>query len=106
MLESPFNLDNNETYWRWRDKKLRNFPKRIEELFVEIDDPRNINNKEFEALRERCLKANMAFYTSNCGSDSDPEIPLAIGERFCGVRLSKNFLADIGTTLIPLGLSN
>jgi len=41
MEVSPFDLADNETYLRWRDSKLKNYPQKIEELLVEINDPRS-----------------------------------------------------------------
>ena len=81
MGVSPFNLEDDETYLRWRDRKLRNYPQKIEELLVEINDPRRLKKNEFEALLKRCRKTNMAFYAGSTGTDQDPEIPFSIGRR-------------------------
>ena len=94
MGASPFNLKDNETYLRWRDKKLSNYPQKIEELLVEINDPRRLKKSEFEALLKRCQKTNMAFYLGNTGAEPDPEIPFSIGRRFGLCGLDKNLLAD------------
>jgi len=94
MGASPFNLKDDETYLRWRDKKLSNYPQKIEELLVEINDPRRLKKNEFEALLKRCQKTNMAFYLGNTGTDQDPEIPFSIGRRFGVFGLNKNMLAD------------
>ena len=94
MGASPFNLKDNETYLRWRDKKLSNYPQKIEELLVEINDPRRLKKNEFEALLKRCQKTNMAFYLGNTGTEPDPEIPFSIGRRFGLCGLDKNLLAD------------
>ena len=90
MGASPFNLKDNETYLRWRDKKLSNYPQKIEELLVEINDPRRLKKNEFEALLKRCQKTNMAFYLGNTGTEPDPEIPFSIGRRFGLCGLDKN----------------
>ena len=94
MGASPFNLKDDETYLRWRDKKLSNYPQKIEELLVEINDPRRLKKNEFEALLKRCQKTNMAFYLGNTGTDQDPEIPFSIGRRFGLCGLDTNLLAD------------
>ena len=94
MQRSPFNLKNDEDYLLWRDKKLRNYPEKVEELLVEIDDPRNLKKAESLAIIERCRKTNLALYASNSGSDPDPEIPFSIGRHFGVSILNKNFLSE------------
>ncbi|MCP4410272.1 MAG: taurine catabolism dioxygenase TauD, partial [Gammaproteobacteria bacterium] len=39
---SPFDLGNDSAYSRWRDQKLEQAPTKLEELVVEIDDPRTL----------------------------------------------------------------
>lgn len=94
MEVSPFDLADNETYLRWRDSKLKNYPQKIEELLVEINDPRKLKQSEFDALLKRCRKTNMALYAGRTGTDPDPEIPFSIGRRFGVSGLNKNWLAD------------
>jgi hypothetical protein len=91
---TPFHPDNETTYQQWRDWKLANYPGELGELVVEINDPRALTQSEFEALRQRCHKANMALYASRTGTDPDPEIPLAMARRFGLHDLNKNWLAD------------
>ena len=33
---SPFNLASNDSYYRWRDAKLKGYPTTVEELIVEL----------------------------------------------------------------------
>jgi alpha-ketoglutarate-dependent taurine dioxygenase len=91
---SPFNPDNDEAYLAWRDHKLEDYPISLDQLIVEIGDPRRLTESEFEALHSRCRKANMAIYVGNTGSDPDPEIPLTISRRFGVSGLNHNWLAD------------
>lgn len=91
---SPFRLDNDERYQRWRDRKLKDYPKGLGDLLVEINDPRRLTDAEHAALLARCRKANMALYAGKTGADPDPEIPLALGRRFGLHYLNKNWLAD------------
>ena len=93
-VSSPFNLDNDDLYQRWRDQKLAGYPRGLGDLLVEIDDPRRLTDSEHAALLARCRKANMALYASKTGTDPDPEIPLALGRRFGLQYLNKNWLAD------------
>lgn len=91
---SPFSLDNDELYKRWRDLKLKDYPSDLGDLLVEINDPRALTDTEHAALLDRCRKANMALYISNTGVDTDPEIPLALARRFGLHDINKNWLAD------------
>lgn len=93
-VSSPFSLENDELYKQWRDKKLDGYPESLGDLLVEINDPRTLTDSEHEALLQRCCKANMALYASNTGTDTDPEIPLAMARRFGLQQLNKNWLAD------------
>jgi len=91
---SPFNLNNRDGYLAWRDSKLKDYPTRLDDLLVEIGDPRKLTEEQFQALHRRCCKANMAIYVGTTGQDPDPEIPLTISRRFGVCGLNHNWLAD------------
>jgi alpha-ketoglutarate-dependent taurine dioxygenase len=93
-LVSPFSLESEDLYRRWRDQKLKDYPKGLGDLLVEIRDPRSLTDSEHAALLTRCRKANMALYAGKTGADPDPEIPLAMARRFGLQDLNKNWLAD------------
>jgi len=93
-VSSPFSLDNNDLYHRWRDQKLKGYPKGLGDLLVEINDPRTLTDSEHAALLQRCRKTNMALYAGKTGTDPDPEIPLSMGRRFGLQNLNRNWLAD------------
>ena len=80
-LLSPFHFGNYDHYCYWRDNKLKDYPESINDLLVEIDDPRLLTKSEFDVLQQRCRKANMALYISSTGTDPDPEIPLSMGRQ-------------------------
>ena len=94
MEINPFDLEDNDTYWRWRDSKLKDYPTKFEDLLVEINDPRHLKQREFEALQMRCRKTNMAIYAGKTGDDPDPEIPFKIARQFGVSGINKNWLAD------------
>lgn len=91
---SPFNLNNRDGYLSWRDRKLQEYPTRLDDLVVEIGDPRKLTETQFRALHDRCRRANMAIYAGTTGEDPDPEIPLTISRRFGVCGLNHNWLAD------------
>ena len=93
-ITSPFNLDNNDVYEKWRDTKLKDYPKNTEDLIVEINDPRTLSKIEHHELLDVCRKTNMVIYAGKTGIDPDPEIPLSIGRAFGVDGLDNNWLAD------------
>ena len=92
--DSPFELANEAAYAAWRDQKLENYPTSIEDLIVEVRDPRNLTPAVFEALHARCRKTNMAIYASTTGSDPDKDIPRLLGAQFELTQLDYNMGAD------------
>lgn len=79
MKKSPFNLEDNNTYWKWRDRKLQNCARNINDLVVEIDDPRQLTVSEHDAIMERCKKYNMSVYVSKLDDEEGTHIPRGIG---------------------------
>jgi hypothetical protein len=94
MTNSPFDLNNDSVYERWREQKLSRAPRELEQLIVEIDDPRKLSEAEYQALLALCKHANMALYASRAGDDPSKEIPRALGARFGLHNLDHNPGAD------------
>ena len=92
--DSPFSLDNPAAYRAWRDAKLDGYPTRVEELVVEVGDPRNLDKPEFEALHARCCKTNMAVYAGPDANNPDKDIPRLLGRQFGLTDLDRNMGAD------------
>ena len=90
MPSSPFNLDDDVSYQAWRERKLADAPKSIEELLVEVEDPRALSPAEYDALMERIWRANMAVYISRLGELEGTEIARRCGQRFGLERLDHN----------------
>jgi alpha-ketoglutarate-dependent taurine dioxygenase len=91
---AAFDLADAAAYQSWRAAKLAQFPKSLNELVVEVRDPRALSANERQALLERCGRANMAVYASPTGGDPDKEIPRRLGLQL-GLRdLDSNYLAD------------
>lgn len=91
---SPFNIENDHGYEVWRDRKLKNYPKNLEDLIIEINDPRTLTVNEHKALLEVCRKTNMVIYASKTGYDPSPKIPLFMGYNFGINDLDNNWLSD------------
>lgn len=94
ILPAYFDLDNATAYAAWREAKLAAHPRRLEDLLVEVADPRRLTFAEREALLARCGVANMALYASTTGNDPDKDIPRLLGRQIGLVNLDANRLAD------------
>jgi len=94
IAASPFALDQPETYARWREDRLAHAPTRVEDLVVEVADPRLLTSAEQAAILDRCRRANMALYAGATGEDPDKEIVRTLGARFGLHRLDHNMGAD------------
>jgi alpha-ketoglutarate-dependent taurine dioxygenase len=91
---AAFDPDNESGYTAWRDQKLLACPTRIEELIVEIKNPHQLTQAEFEAIHECCRKTNMAIYAGPTGGDPDKAIPRSLGKQFGLTELDCNMGAD------------
>ncbi len=94
LSESPFDLDRPDAYARWREARLAAAPTRIEDLIVEVGDPRRLTPAEHAALLDRCRRANMAIYVGASGDDPDKELVRGLGAQFGLHRLDHNAGAD------------
>ena len=90
---SPFDLDSDTPYRRWRDWKLAQRPASVEALTVDVVDPRALTAAERDALLDRIGHANMALYRSPVLAE-DKDLPRALGAQLGLRRLDANWLAD------------
>ena len=90
----PFDLADADAYRRWRDARLAAAPTRLDELVVEVGDPRQLTVAHYQAILERLRRANMAIYVGATGEDPSKSIPAALGTRFGLRRLDHNPGAD------------
>lgn len=91
---SPFALENDAAYTRWRADKLRDYPLTASMLRIPVNDPRALRATEVQDLLRVCRKTNMAIYASRVGSLADKQIPRQLGEQFALTHLDSNLLAD------------
>ena len=102
QMGSPFDLDNEKAYQAWRENKLENYPEKVEDLIVEINNPACLSPAEFEAIQTLLVKTNMAVYAGNTADDPDKEIPAKLGEQFALTELDDNMGADDGVTSLKV----
>jgi hypothetical protein len=78
----------------WLERKLAQYPRRVEDLIVEVRDPRNLTDSEVAKLRQVCALANMAVYSSPLGGLADKDLVRRLGARLGLSRLQSNPFAD------------
>jgi Taurine catabolism dioxygenase TauD, TfdA family len=89
----PFDLDDEAAYRRWRTAKLALRAQFVDDLIVDVADPRALTDTERQALLRRCARWNMAVYRSATGGP-DKDIARALGRQLGLCRLDSNWLAD------------
>ena len=92
--ESPYDLERSQAYLRWREQKLARYPRRAEDLIVEVRDPRALSHAEAQEILRVCAAANMAVYASPLAGLADKDIARRLGARLGLERLQANPLAD------------
>ena len=91
-MNNPFELKDTESYLRWREQKLAAAPASVDELVVEVRDPRALTPSEHAAIAKCIRRCNMAIYASPM-HEADTEIPRLLGAQFGLVNLDANWLA-------------
>ncbi len=90
---NPFDLDHDIAYQRWRAWKLSVRPASVDELTVDVGDPRALTAAERAALLDRMARANLALYRSPV-SGEDKDLPRALAAQLGLRQLDANWLAD------------
>lgn len=99
-LGSPFDLDNDVAYHAWLENKMDDYPQDLEDLIVEVDDPRKLSTAEYKVIRDLVKKTNMAVYAGNTGDDPDKTIPAGLAQQFGLTMPDDNRGADDGITAL------
>ncbi|MCP3869261.1 MAG: TauD/TfdA family dioxygenase [Gammaproteobacteria bacterium] len=91
---SPFDPAQETLYQAWRQQKLQDYPKHLEELTVTIEDPLNLSKSEYAEIMQRLRKTNMVVYATAGIGDSDKNLVRSLADRFGLERLDRNRGAD------------
>ncbi|HSC95538.1 MAG TPA: TauD/TfdA family dioxygenase [Burkholderiales bacterium] len=94
ICEHPFAPERTQAYARWRERKLACYPRRAEDLIVEVRDPRNLSDVEVGEIQRVSRAANMAVYASPLAGLADKDVARRLGARLGLERLQANPLAD------------
>jgi hypothetical protein len=90
----PFDFDDSAAYARWRERKLDTAPRRVEDIVLELDDPRRLSPSERQRLIDLNASCNMAIYVSKTGADPDKDIPRLLGQQLGLKTLDGHWLTD------------
>lgn len=93
-VPSPFHLDDDGLYRRWRDWKLKGYPTHAEQLVVEVADPGAPSPAETGEMLRVLRKTNMVIYSSAGDKPLDKDTFRALAAHFGLRRLDSNLLAD------------
>jgi hypothetical protein len=93
-MPGPFDLQDDKAYRAWRERKLDSAPRRIEDIVVELDDPRRLAPAERQQLVSLNAGCNMAVYVGKTGGDADKDIPRLLGEQLGLRTLDGHWLTD------------
>lgn len=93
-MPGPFDPNDTAAYARWREEKLDTAPRRIEDIVVELDDPRALAPEQRRRLIELNARCNMAVYVGKTGADPDKEIPRRLGAQLGLATLDGHWLTD------------
>ena len=93
-MPGPFDLQDANAYRAWRERKLDSAPRRIEDIVVELDDPRRLAPAQRQRLVSLNADCNMAIYVGKTGGDPDKDIPRLLGEQLGLRTLDGHWLTD------------
>ncbi len=92
--KSPFDLNNQSEFARWRDHKLETHPQSLEELIVEINDLHHLTDSEHQAVLTILERCNMAIYVAGNREITDKSLIRDLGRQFGFHRLDDHMGAD------------
>jgi len=93
-MAGPFDLNDAGAYARWREEKLDRAPRRIEDIVVSLEDPRQLSVGERQQLVDLNSRCNMAIYVGKTGGDPDKDIPRKLGTQLGLHTLDGHWLTD------------
>ena len=105
-MSSPYDLNNESAYQRWREQKLTQVPASTADLIVEVNDPLKLSSNEHAALLALCRRSNMLIYAARQHS-ADKNIARKVGSQFGLENLDANWLAgEDGISEIKVSSAN
>ncbi len=89
----PYPIKEKHAYEAWREQKLNNYPKQVDELIIELNNPIKLMDTEINALKSICAKSNLVIY--KCITDDDPkQTVMSLAQQLGLQQLDANICAD------------
>ncbi|MDP1607344.1 MAG: TauD/TfdA family dioxygenase [Rhodocyclaceae bacterium] len=99
-----FDLADEQAYARWREQKFDTAPRRLNDIVVEINDPRALQPAERQRIVDLNARCNMAIYVGKTGADPDKQIPRKLGSQLGLTRIDSHWLTD-DDAISPISVS-
>ncbi|MFO1304802.1 MAG: TauD/TfdA family dioxygenase [Burkholderiales bacterium] len=93
VANDPFDLGNDRAYRAWRDAKLEGYPSSLDEVSIDVDDPRDLTEAERKALAGALGRSNFAIYRGRVHGEGK-DVPRELGRQLGLTALDRNWLAD------------
>ena len=94
LMNNPFDLAQDDAYRGWRERKLRDYPTRLDDLRVELSNPAAPSPAELERIAECVRRANLAVFACGHPDALGKDSLLSLGRGLGLVRLDNNPCAD------------
>ena len=86
-------LKETAAYTAWREQKLNHYPRRENELIIELNNPIKLMDNEISALKSICTKSNLVIYRA-VKVDDPKQTLLSLAQQLGLHQLDANICAD------------
>lgn len=93
LESSPFRLDDDAAYGHWRARKLRRYPRHLEQQRVSIASLGRLSASERGRILRACRRANFALYRTDPAAPPGKDELSACGQRLGLVRFDRHLWA-------------
>ena len=93
LVNNPYLVENELAYQSWRNQKLADYPRNVDELVVTLQGT-SISDAEVQKLRSVIAKTNVAIYRLPDKHDIDKSFVRELGQKLGLNRLDGNLCAD------------
>ena len=93
LVNNPYLVENEQAYQSWRNQKLADYPRNVNELVVTLQGA-SVSGAEVQKLRSVIAKTNVAIYRLPDKHDIDKSFVRELGQKLGLNRLDGNLCAD------------
>lgn len=89
-----YSLENQPAYQQWREQKLNDYPKHVEQLIIAVENPYHLTREEKGALLKTIRKTNLVLYKTSYAGEENKKLVTAIAEQIGLNHKDANLCAD------------